>query len=325
MKHLVLVCLLGAALAATEVTDEKTSKAKQCNQVKSFDKGGVSEQFAKHVSHAVHSLTIEDIRMYFEKNVGEDNSIPVVNPLLRDPTRVLENAPFIGYDNEFETDGMKHFDVIMKGVNMAGWKLSSFDLLERLSHVYHMSEIWAAAGKEYTKVAKTLDVDSDLCDCVRDTENNGLAKYLQLTAFQVRYPGITSGNTTITDTYLGGFLDYHISYGLQERPKNIVDELMNFDFSGTDAELIPGVVEKLIDESSYEEHDEEEEMENSKEHWEWCVGELKKLLSPELIHDTAVFMRCQLKPSEGYTFGSAVRSIPTWPIVAAAIWWLLRE
>ena len=35
---------------------------------------------------------------------------------------------------------------------MAGWKLSSFDLLERLSHVYHMSEIWAAAGKEYTKV-----------------------------------------------------------------------------------------------------------------------------------------------------------------------------
>ena len=34
-------------------------------------------QFAKHVSHAVHSLTIEDIRMYFEKNVGEDNSIPV--------------------------------------------------------------------------------------------------------------------------------------------------------------------------------------------------------------------------------------------------------
>ena len=36
---------------------------------------------------------------------------------------------------------------------------------------------------------------------------------------------------------LGGFLDYHISYGLQERPKNLVDELMNFDFSGTDEEV----------------------------------------------------------------------------------------
>ena len=41
---------------------------------------------------------------------------------------------------------------IMKGVNMAGWKLSSFDLLERLSHVYHMSEIWAAAGLKYKEV-----------------------------------------------------------------------------------------------------------------------------------------------------------------------------
>ena len=73
----------------------------------------------------------------------------------------------------------------------------------------------------------------------------------------------------------------------------IIFELVTIYF-----QLIPGVVEKLIDESSYEEHDEEEEMENSKEHWEWCVGELKKLLSPELIRDTAVFMRCQLKPSK---------------------------
>ena len=45
-----------------------------------------------------------------------------------------------------------------------------------------------------------LDVDSDLCECVRDTEGNGLAKYLQLTAFQIRYPGITSGDSTVTDS-----------------------------------------------------------------------------------------------------------------------------
>ena len=39
--------------------------------------GGVSEDFPKHVSHAIHSLTIEDIKMYFDKDVGENNSIPV--------------------------------------------------------------------------------------------------------------------------------------------------------------------------------------------------------------------------------------------------------
>merc|ERR1712176_962252 len=219
----------------------------RCKNV--MKKAGLSKEFAKHVSHAIHSLTIEDIKMYFNKNVGEDNGIPVVNPMLRDEPRVLDNAPYMNYDEEFVTDGMKHFDVIMKGVNMDGWRLTAFELLERLSHVYHMSEIWAAAGKEYKKVAKKVDVDSELCDCVRDMETNGLAKYLQLTAFQIRY-------------------------GLEERPKNIVNKLMDFDFSGSDEDLIRDVIENLVDEAGFDEepHDVWDEAAHSREHWEWCVG-----------------------------------------------------
>jgi len=287
MKLFLLVCLLGATFAAK-------NKASRCKNV--MKKAGLSKEFAKHVSHAIHSLTIEDIKMYFNKNVGEDNGIPVVNPMLRDEPRVLDNAPYMNYDEEFVTDGMKHFDVIMKGVNMDGWRLTAFELLERLSHVYHMSEIWAAAGKEYKKVAKKVDVDSELCDCVRDMETNGLAKYLQLTAFQIRYPGITSGNSTITDSYLGGFLDYHISYGLEERPKNIVNKLMDFDFSGSDEDLIRDVIENLVDEAGFDEepHDVWDEAAHSREHWEWCVGMLKGLMTPELKKDTAHFMHCQL-------------------------------
>lgn len=287
---LLLVCMLVAAAVAGK------DKKNQCANV--MKKGGLSKDFAKHVSHAIHSLSVEDIKMYFNKNVDQTNNIPVVNPMLREQPRVLANAPFMGYDEEFVTDGMKHFDVIMRGVNMPGWKLHSFELLERLSHVYHMSEIWAAAGKRYRKIVNRgkIDTRSELCDCVRDMEENGLAKYLQLTAFQIRYPGITSGNTTITDSYLGGFLDYHITYGLEERPKNIVKQLMNFDFSGTDEELIRGVVENLVDEAGFNEepHDIEEEAAHSLEHWEWCVGMLKGLMTDELIKDTATFMHCQL-------------------------------
>ena len=44
----------------------------------------------------------------------------------------------------------------MRGVNMAGWNLTSFELLERLSHVYHMSEIWAAAGGKYNEVWRII-------------------------------------------------------------------------------------------------------------------------------------------------------------------------
>jgi hypothetical protein len=32
--------------------------------------------------------------------------------MLRDQPRVLENAPIMGYDEEFVTDGMKHYDVV---------------------------------------------------------------------------------------------------------------------------------------------------------------------------------------------------------------------
>ena len=35
---------------------------------------------------------------------------------------------------------------------MEGWRLTAFEVIERLSHVYHMSEIWVAAGKKYKKV-----------------------------------------------------------------------------------------------------------------------------------------------------------------------------
>ena len=47
----------------------------QC--VKIMKKGGISEDFPKHVSHAIHSLTVEDIRMYFTKKAAENNKIPV--------------------------------------------------------------------------------------------------------------------------------------------------------------------------------------------------------------------------------------------------------
>jgi hypothetical protein len=35
-----------------------------------------------------------------------------VNPELRGQPRVLDNAPLMGYDERFETDGFKHFDVV---------------------------------------------------------------------------------------------------------------------------------------------------------------------------------------------------------------------
>ena len=53
----------------SDVSENKCSRT--------MKKGGISDLFAKHVSHAIHSLTIEDLQMYFTKGVGENNNIPV--------------------------------------------------------------------------------------------------------------------------------------------------------------------------------------------------------------------------------------------------------
>ena len=53
----------------------KRNDEPKCDKI--LEKGGISPEFAKHVSHAIHSLTIEDLKMYFNKKVGVNNSIPV--------------------------------------------------------------------------------------------------------------------------------------------------------------------------------------------------------------------------------------------------------
>ena len=57
-------------------------------------KDGLSYYFAKHVSLAISLLTIEDIRTYFDEDVGENNNIPVGKNL---PTLVGSETSNCGY------------------------------------------------------------------------------------------------------------------------------------------------------------------------------------------------------------------------------------
>merc|ERR1719210_1562654 len=65
-----------------------------------------------------------------------------------------------------------------------------------------MAEMWDRTREQYKMVERLLDPESDLCACMTDIEKNDLLNYMNLLAFKIRYPGITSGNKTITDEYL---------------------------------------------------------------------------------------------------------------------------
>jgi hypothetical protein len=84
-------------------------------------------------------------------------------------------------------------------MNRTGWGSRNTNVLVKLTHVLHMAELWDNIARSYKMVARLLDPESNICACATDIENNDVLNYLHFLAFKLRYPGITSGNDTITE------------------------------------------------------------------------------------------------------------------------------
>ena len=80
---------------------------------------------------------------------------------------------------------------------------------------------------------------------MRDVDSNGVKAYVELSAFKIRYPGITSGNETFTNRYLterqkpeAAYIKTSLSYGKKElTPLYSRAALLEFDFNGEDYEV----------------------------------------------------------------------------------------
>ena len=59
---------------------------------------------------------------------------------------------------------------------------------------FHMAEVWDKTAEQYKLVKQLLNPESEVCECITDIENNDVLNYLNLLAFKIKYPGITSGN-----------------------------------------------------------------------------------------------------------------------------------
>ena len=87
----------------------------------------------------------------------------------------------------------------MRNMNRTRWGLPNYNTLDTLAHAFHMAEYWDQTREQYKMVQQLLNPESDLCACMTDIENNDVLNHLNHLAFKIRYPGITSGNKTITD------------------------------------------------------------------------------------------------------------------------------
>ncbi|XP_063695349.1 uncharacterized protein LOC134826782 [Bolinopsis microptera] len=269
--------------------------SEECPRI--LDAAGVSKMFAPMVAHSIHSLTLEGIRYFFKEDATEENGVPTVNMDLMSDTRILPIAPLAGYDEDFSTQSMKTFDLVMRNMNRTWWGLTNYNTLDKLTHAFHMAEVWDSAAEQYRLVKRLLDPESDICGCATNVAENNVLNYLNLMAFKIKYPGITSGNKTLTDHYLesrerrSADTMYRYCPGTV-RPR--IGEGSQADFDGidfdlSDIELLKDIAEKLVDDGGIiSVHV------DSTEHWEVWRKKMKHGMGESAYYDLAVFMFCML-------------------------------
>ncbi|XP_063689171.1 uncharacterized protein LOC134822188 [Bolinopsis microptera] len=219
---------------------------------------------------------------------------------LRSDTRILPNAPLAGYDEDFSTQSMKTFDLVMRNMNRTWWGITNFNTLDKLTHAFHMAEIWDNTAEQYRLVERLLDPESDVCGCATNVAENDILNYLNLMAFKIKYPGITSGNKTITDHYLesrekrsadpGRYdIGYRVRYTFRFSGEGSQADFDGIDFDLSDIELLKDIAEKLVDDDGVlTVHA------DSAEHWKVWRKMVKHGMDESGYYDLAVFMFCML-------------------------------
>jgi len=175
------------------------ASANECSNV--FQNGGISERFPGVVAHAIHSITVDDLRL-FKPDVTSKNGIPTVNLDLTSDSPILPDAPELE-KSCFKTGGMKAVDQVLSHMDNKNYDVKQYSPLERLVHTLHMKEVWNDAKAEYLNFTK-FPPTKDLCRCVLDVEANGILKMLRFIALQIREPILMYGkHTTINGNRFG--------------------------------------------------------------------------------------------------------------------------
>merc|ERR1719186_471057 len=145
MMFVVLVAssLLGISTQAASITDDQeTCKA-------AAEQAGVDfENFKFNVGHAIHSLTVEDARFFFDENFPIENNIPTVNTNLTAGPPVLTYAP--SFPSKFLFPLGSTLDrILLKNDDTSAAFEKGLTSLEELGHAAHMMEMLYKASQMY--------------------------------------------------------------------------------------------------------------------------------------------------------------------------------
>jgi len=125
----------------------------------------------------IHSLTVEDVRFFFDENFAVDNNIPTVNTNLTGPVVLMQTPSF---PSKFKFPMGSTLDrILLNNDEPDHFSERGWSTLEELAHAAHMLEMLHTTSKIY----KNLDIDvSSVCPCLVDDVANGIIEELEYIA-----------------------------------------------------------------------------------------------------------------------------------------------
>jgi len=232
-KTLIFVyCITFGFALPTNSTDnignDIDDKSIDCYDV--FGNAGMNySSFWLDAAHGIHSLSLEEIRHFFKPDAPEDNKIPTVNIDFRSEDVIHFSAPLWGYEDRFDTWALKIMDWFMLNDKPYLYE-TGVNAMEKLSHQYHMQEIYTRAAKVYKMLVENPPTDLNLCRCANDVTANGILTEVINIAKQLKYRARTGrARTGCCESY-----DKYRKWGgcgcsgggtiLQQQKRSVLDE-----------------------------------------------------------------------------------------------------
>merc|ERR1719318_978912 len=273
MVHSQLRMALGLALVLLGLATATSAGGGDCPSILG-QTPALSDIFAKRIAHGIHSLTLADLRYYFNPNANETNNIPTINRNLTSEP-ILNDAPDIGRSDRFKTIGLLVAEeVVLK--EDSDWDIHGGDILDKLLHALHMHEVWSETSRLYKGLLDSPPDDPSICPCLADVENNGIFFNLRNIAMLIREPELAY-NTENKRRPRGG----RRYYG--RRRRSIKPELQGPTRQQRDAD----------EEHQAIDHEDSEVADHSREYWVNLFSSFSDM-TDDITSDLALFLFCML-------------------------------
>jgi len=167
-----------------------------------MDNEGIeSAYFPYATAHRIHSMSLQDLRHFFNPEAPRINGIPTIVDGIVVNNTVEDSSPF-------KSDGLRGLaSALSESKDLAP------KLIQMILHPFHMQEMWANMKPMYDELVRNPPKNKQLCPCIKDVKNNQVWKYLE---WMATGEGVTHDEE-----------DEYLEAGYNSHNNNVYDYWMN--------------------------------------------------------------------------------------------------